>query len=97
MGRAKQVEQIIVKKFSGELRDKFEELNVLYRVADTYENIYNGQISEIQAMRCRIKKLSIVNVIQNPARTAIQYDVLTDRGSYRYELGVMAVPMHMFK
>ncbi len=97
MSRAKNIEQMIINKFANELKSKFEELNVFHRVSESYPTIYKKQVTEIQDMRCRIKKLFIVEVIQTPVRTAIQYQVTTDRGPYWYEIGEMTVPMHMFK
>lgn len=94
MGKAKQVEQMIIKKFEKALNEKFQELNISEKGLDAFPIIYNMQISEIQAMRCRIKKLYIVDVIKTSAKTAIQYQITTDRGPYWYEIGLKTIPMH---
>lgn len=94
MGKAKQVEQMIIKKFEKALNEKFQELNISEKGLDAFPTIYNMQISEIQAMRCRIKKMFIVDVIKTSAKTAIQYQITTDRGPYWYEIGLKTIPMH---
>lgn len=94
MGKAKQVEQMIVKKFEQVLHDRFKELNLRQKGLDAFPIIYNTQIQEIQNMHFRIKKLFIVDVVQSPVKTAIQYQIVTDRGPYWYEIGLKLIPMH---
>lgn len=106
MSRAKKVEQVIIKNFENELKLKFIELQAINQLKitikpesyqkglDSFPIIFNQQINEIHQMHSRVRKLSIVGVINTPIETAIEYKVITDKIPQWYKIGFKLIPMH---
>lgn len=106
MSRANKVEQIIIKNFESELKMKFIELNDINQLKitikpETYQKgldslpiIFNHQINEIHQMHCRVRKLSIVGVINTATELAIEYKVITDKLPQWYKISFKLTPMH---
>ena len=106
MSRAKRVEQIVIENFENELKLKFIELqgiNILkvsikpeiyQKGLDSLPIIFNHQINEIHQKHCRIRKLSIVGVINTAIELAIEYKVITDKLPQWYKISFKLISMH---